>query len=119
MSAWITQIGPILLAIAAIITAGALIVQRRTESKSAERAVDQDMLDARNNMLDRYERRTALLEQRVDAVEAREQSHIRDRDEALAAHRDCQRELAEVKKKNESMDARLRVAEARIFELGG
>lgn len=119
MSGWITQIGPILVAVAAIISAAALIYQRRTEHKAANRAVDQAMLDSRNEMLDRYEKRATTLELRLDAVEAREQAHIKDRDAALAAHRLCQLELAEFKQKNESMDARLRMAEARIFELGG
>lgn len=108
-----------MVAAAAVISAVALYVQRRAEGKSAERAVDQSMLDSRNNMLDRYEKRTALLEARVDAVEAREQTHIKARDEAMIAHRECQLELAGFKEKSEQMEARLRLAEARIFELGG
>lgn len=105
MAELLPWIGGISTAIAAVLGAYATIKARHTETQSADREETQQALDAQAALLNRYETRIEKLEQKVDTVEHRADDAIAAKGEFQLMHQDCER--------------RLRLAEARIAEMGG
>lgn len=102
---WLPLVGGVSTALAAILGAYAALKARRTEGRAADREETQQVLNAQATLLDRYEKRIDKLERKVHSLERKAEDLLVARDEVTAMHRDCTQ--------------RLRIAEARILELGG
>ena len=90
--------GSIAAALASLAAAYAVVQARRTERKSADRETTQQAIDT-------IEKLNVMLEAKVDRLESANHALGGRLDEMRAAHMGC--------------ESRLRIAEAKIAELGG
>jgi hypothetical protein len=105
-------LGGILTAAAALLGAYAALKAKRIDDKTATRAETQQALDAQGLLLNRYEKRIGILEKQVDAIQDIADGAIAARNEMRLIHKECDRSL------RHTME-RLKIAEAKISELGG
>lgn len=119
--AWerLTSVGGVLGALASVMGAYAVVQSRKTEQKSASREETQQALDAQSQLLDRYEKRIEHLEARNNELHTRVNNALGELAIAKQQHRECEEQLRVTRAEYEQLCSRLRIAEAKIAELGG
>lgn len=109
---WLTAIGAILTAIATVMGAFALVLSRRTEHKSATKEETQQAFDLQQVAMKNVLEDNIRLRARQDDLHKSMNSVLGKLGEMTAKHETCDRNL-------KATNDRLKIAEARILELGG
>lgn len=115
----LTLVGGILTGIAALLGGYAALKARQVEGRTATREETQQALNAQSELLNRYETRIEDQETLISSLRTKIDRALELQIKMAKAHQQCEASLEVEQNARKQLESRLRIAEARIAELGG